>query len=385
MKVGMLWHGAYPWDVRLEKLITLLLRHGDDVCLVCRGREGLPTQEAQGRLKIFRPSAATPLFFNPVWIYHTLRIMSREQVDLLLVRDLPLALPAGLIGNALGIPVVLDMAENYPAALIAYQNRFYKPFLFRNGWLPKAYERVALRLVTHTFVVAEEQRQRLYHQGVGRHRITLVGNTPELAAFAPNGHTSRHATPGAPSPLTVLYVGKLDAHRGVDLLIRAMSTVVKKFETARLILVGDGTQTTRLQELTGALGLDAVVTFAGWVRFHDIPAYIENSTVCLIPHLKSEHTDTTLPNKLFDYMAFGKPVIASDCTPLKRIVEETGCGLTFRSGDVSDLARALVEVLSDPHRAQKGLNGKQAVMEQYNWERDAGTFLKTIHACAAAP
>src|SRR5439155_14478133 len=118
----------------------------------------------------------------------------------------------------------------------------------------------------------------------------------------------------------------------------------------------------RLELLAKSLGLGSAVQFPGWVKFEQIWSYISRSTVCLIPHLRTEHTDTTLPNKLFDYMAMGKPVVSTDCAPLERVIKETECGLTFASGDVAGLQAALRTLLSDASQSFiKGQNGRKAV------------------------
>jgi glycosyltransferase involved in cell wall biosynthesis len=146
-----------------------------------------------------------------------------------------------------------------------------------------------------------------------------------------------------------------------------------------LTLVGGGTERQRLEEQANILGVGSSVRFPGWVEFQKIWGYIDSSTVCLIPHVRTEHTDTTLPNKLFDYMAKGKPVVASDCAPIERVIRETNCGLTFRSGDVEDLQTALRTMLADDEvRRTRGQNGQKAVLEKYNWEVDEKSLLQAI-------
>src|SRR5208337_662520 len=120
----------------------------------------------------------------------------------------------------------------------------------------------------------------------------------------------------------ILYIGKIDKHRGVDLAVRALPKLRRDFPNVTLTIVGDGTERRRLQELALSLGIENAIRFPGWVEHGETGEYIKKSTVCLIPHLKSEHTDTTVPNKLLDYMALGKSIVASDCLPMKQIIED---------------------------------------------------------------
>jgi glycosyltransferase involved in cell wall biosynthesis len=401
MRIGFLWHCTYPWDVRLERMMRVCIAQGHSVSLLAKGKTGSPVDETKDGVRIRRVFGTRshgasllgkilgyPLFFNPVWARQARRFFREQNVDLIIVRDLPLAMLAARTGEHLGKPVVLDMAENYPAALLAYRNPLYKPFLLGNAWLPRKYEQLSLRRLDHVLVVADEQRERLVLEGANPAKITLVGNTPEdffYRSASANG-TSNGSSSGAGGKdlLELLFVGMLDPHRGIHLVIQAMPDLVAEFPNLRLTLAGNGTERERLIGLAESLGVAKNVEFPGWVEFRQVPEYIRRSAICLIPHLRSEHTETTLPNKLFDYMAFGKPVVASDCKPIRRVIEETGCGLTFRSGDVEDLKQALRKMLSDSHRAAMGKKGMRAVAEKYNWNVDERVFVNTIQKFSAS-
>lgn len=397
MRIGFVWQCVYPWDVRLEKLLDACVEGGHSVCLVSKGRRDLAKQEIVRKADVVRvmPKSgrlngwpaklyAYPLFFSPTWRSEVLRTFRKNKVELIVVRDLPLGMLAVWVGEKLKVPVVMDMAENYPAALMAYQNPVYKPFLFGNAWLPKKYEMRVVRKLAHVFVVAEEQRQRLIEAGTDPAKITSIGNTPVdsfiCSTASSNGyHANSHAKGSA---IDLLYVGKIDVHRGVDLMIRALPGLQQEFPELRLTLVGDGKSAVGLAQLAKDLGVADKVNFPGWVDWTGISAFIRKSTVCLIPHRRSEHTDTTLPNKLFDYMALAKPVIASDCEPLRRIIEQEDCGLVFKSGDVESLQSAVRKMLRDPDLDRKAGNGRRAIEQQYNWTLDKAKLLETIRQVA---
>lgn len=374
--------------------------NGHQVTLLCKGKPGLaPTEENSGIsiMRVFPPTplggtfmgrlVGFPAFFNPFWIRAVARFLRVVSPDVLLVRDLPLAYLVGTLGRLRRIPSILDMAENYPAALQAYKNPLYKPFLIGDSWLPRQYEKLSLRLLSHVFVVSDESRDRLMKQGLTLEKVTVVGNTPELESS--HIHTCVDLfknTKENSHELNLLFVGKIDAHRGVELVIKAVGILRQEFPSLTLTVVGDGTERARLEKLSRLSGLDRIISFPGWVEFRNIWGFIGRSAVCLIPHLRSEHTDTTLPNKLFDYMAMGKPVVMSDCIPLERIARESHCGLIFRSGDVDSLVQVLRRLLADSAlRKTQGENGRKAVYEKYNWSIDRQAFLTTIDRFSTIP
>jgi glycosyltransferase involved in cell wall biosynthesis len=97
----------------------------------------------------------------------------------------------------------------------------------------------------------------------------------------------------------------------------------------------------------------------------------------VIPFDQDEFRNHTIPNKLFDYMACGKPVIVSDCAPVARIVNETGCGFVTNNNNPEQLIAAIKEM---PNRdvAKMSENGLAAAKKRYNWEQDAHHLLQFI-------
>ena len=157
----------------------------------------------------------------------------------------------------------------------------------------------------------------------------------------------------------------------------AMPKILQTINRAKLVLVGDGNDKKELQKLASNYDLEGKVVFTGWVPMNDVPKYIDKCDVGIIPHFSSEHTETTIPHKLFQYMYLQKVVVVSNCRPLERIVSETQAGLVFNSGDETDLADAIIKLYENEHlRTRMGENGKMAVLRKYNWQ---STSIKLIH------
>src|SRR6267142_2015112 len=99
----------------------------------------------------------------------------------------------------------------------------------------------------------------------------------------------------------------------------------------------------------------------GWVDHREALAWVSRCDVGLVPHHATESWQTTIPNKLFDYMSLGKPVIVSNARPTARIVTEERCGIVFKDRDANALAEAIV-ALGDPSVREKcASRGREAV------------------------
>ncbi len=88
--------------------------------------------------------------------------------------------------------------------------------------------------------------------------------------------------------------------------------------------------------------------------------------LCIIPQPSNSFIDTTIPHKLFEYMALSKPILVSDAKPLKRIVEETNCGSVFKSRDPRSFAEQVIKIFNS--NFDFGKNGRKAVENKYNWK-----------------
>lgn len=392
MKVLYVYDGHWPHNAtRVAKQIGALRAAGHDVAILSRGAKGLPAREENDGLVISRlplvrwPVAnrllSYPLFLNPVWIGYIRQNVRRFRADCIVVRDLPLAPAALFVGARDGLPVHYDMAEVYPAALHSMLPHESGLLLrtVRALHIAEAVERWVVRRATTTFVVSQESRDRCVGLGVPPERAVLVGNTPanpeELRADWPAPADIRDI---ASRPIA-LFVGNIFADRGLSCAIAAVSIVIRELPDALLLIVGDGRERPRLEQQVAELAVDRNVRFVGWKHHDDHPAYLRHAQVGLLPFLRTEHICITLANKLFDYMGAGLPVIASDVPPMRRVIEETSCGIVTPAGDSKALADAMVQLFRNPElRHRFGANGQKAIAGQYGWSNDASRYVDAI-------
>lgn len=391
MNIAYLFQDAYPWDVRVEKICRSLAEAGHRVHIVSRNRHGLPRrEELAGGLWVarlpfvrFGPLNALlnfPAFFSPVWLLVLWRLCRREQVDLVVVRDLPLAPLGLLVARLLGIRVVLDMAENYPAMLAdtwTYGRIGLADRIIRNPTLWRQVERWVLPRFDRVLVVSPSSGQRIASQGVAPARITVVGNTPVLEQAAAIDPTVVERVRQL-SDFILVYVGGMEETRGLETVVRALPKIRQFRPDVRFVVGGRGTSEAALRQLAMDLDVADNLVLLGWVDPRDVPAVITGADVGVIPHFVTEHTQTTIPNKIYDYMGCGKPVLVSAARSLMDIVEQHGCGLSFRGGDSEDFA-GQVHVLTDLQRREElGRAGQDAVRQQCNWLRDAAVLCRAL-------
>jgi glycosyltransferase involved in cell wall biosynthesis len=383
MRICLVYQAEFPPAERIEKMARTLASVGHEVVLLCNnygkhkhGRErvgGLdiarvrPTSRSRTINKILK----FPVFLNPLWIAELIAIIRRRRIDAIQVIDVPLAPAALAVGRTFGIPVIMDMWENYPEALKGWAKRDWKVRVFKNPAVARRVEKFVTPRCDHVFVVVEEQRERLITEGVAPERISVVTNAIDVDLFTGGSEPTGTPLDDDADVYKLLYVGFITVERGLDDIIRALRLIKMQGLPVRLYIAGSGNYEPELRALARSEGVAEQVRFTGFVPFEKIQFYIAQSDLCLIPHVRSKFIDTTMPNKLFQYMLMGKPVLVSDAKPLARVVSECACGFVFESGRPESAAAAIRAAYDARNDASLGERARQAVLEKYTWDRAA--------------
>ena len=145
-----------------------------------------------------------------------------------------------------------------------------------------------------------------------------------------------------PSNNNILYVGRLEAVKGIADLLDAMRFVAKKIPSARLIIVGDGEDRPRLEALAVEAKLDCV-QFAGWIKPADTPAYYSKVALLVIPSIWPEN----LPTVALEALGTGRAIIGTNVGGIPELVQNGVNGYIVPSSDPKALAAAIVILLND--------------------------------------
>lgn len=178
----------------------------------------------------------------------------------------------------------------------------------------------------------------------------------------------------------VCFVGNLAAWQGVEFLIYAAPFILKKCPDARFLIVGDGVMKNKLLELSSELGLSDKIIFTGRVPYENVPPYINASDVCVAPFIKGRNAKIGLSAlKTYEYLACGKPLVASSISGVKDLIELSGGGISISPENPEELASAVVElILNENMRALMGERGRKYVVENHSWN---GVARKILDVC----
>ena len=139
------------------------------------------------------------------------------------------------------------------------------------------------------------------------------------------------------------FIGRLEAVKGVDTLLRAVALAAAKIDRLSVTIAGDGEDRSRLERICSDLGLDGIVEFRGWLTGEEVAACYAEAEVVAIPSVWPE----TLASVAIEALAAGRPVVASNVGGLPEVVVDGVTGRLVTRRDERMLADALVGVLGD--------------------------------------
>jgi glycosyltransferase involved in cell wall biosynthesis len=397
----MVLENPFPPDIRVEKELRALEAQGHEVSLLCGHKDNQPTEERFGKTRVSRFQVGTGsnkvirklevLYYwftarKRPWEIAIRRFVEKNHIQALHVHDLPLV-PAGLVAaRQYQIPLIFDMHEIYPIMIRA---RVTSPTGIRgrvNTWLhsalfsPRWWDRVEQRAVEQSdkiIVVVEESKDRLQRLRINSDKISVVLNAEDIDQFLAFSELHTVASEYR-NDFVVGYVGGVDSpNRGLDILVRAWPLVLQRIHNARLLVVGDGGLRPAIEQLVRDLDLTERVTFTGWVPFEEVAAYIKALDLAVIPHVIDEHTNHTIPHKLFQYIALGKLVVASDIVPIRRVLEDTKAGIIVDNQTPASFADAITNAHALLRSNKHSPEHQVAVLKsRYGFHAVSGPLLK---------
>jgi glycosyltransferase involved in cell wall biosynthesis len=238
-------------------------------------------------------------------------------------------------------------------------------------WLARkhAWARVAVRAIVHesevVTAISEHTASELKSVAPDARPVVI----PFGAAITPPTSHAATRTPFAEQPAEFLFVGRLVARKGVDVLLQALARMDER--AARLTIVGDGAERGRLEALATSLSLAGRARFAGYVPQDALEQQLRACDAFVLPAITDEVAGTEgLGVALIEALSYERPVIASRAGGIPDVVRHEHTGLLVAPGDVDALAAAMRRFIDEPTFARTlGAQGRADVEDRFSWSR----------------
>jgi glycosyltransferase involved in cell wall biosynthesis len=275
-----------------------------------------------------------------------------------------------LLFRPLGVKFVFDHHDLCPEMYSAKGNRPLRLFY----WGLLLLERLTIRSAAAVIAVNESHRDIAIRRGRAKpSKVTIVRSGPRLewSNTRPIKLELRQNR-----KYVVVYVGEMGSQDGVDLLLSAIRHYANQYPKDTLFtLIGGGPEQPRMKDLSEHLNLHEWVTFTGRIKDDDLlRQYLMTADLCIAPDPRTEYGDLSTTNKIIEYLACGKPVVAFDLTEHRRTAQ--GGAVYVEPNSVTKLGDVTRELLVDEHRREAmGRFGQNRFREQLAWENSESGLL----------
>lgn len=368
---------SYPGDMLVRREAEAIHSLGYEVAVFCLREGDEPEREMIGGISVRR----LPLerqkrgAFRNLFEYVIFSVLVawaltvehlRRPFTVIQVNTLPDFLVfATLLPKLLGAHVTLQMYE--PMAEL-WETKFA-------ARLPIAIIRRiavwAIAYADHTFTVTQPLKDVLVKRGADQNKITVVLNVPDARLFGPAPVERREASTG----LRLICTGAIEERYGHDTMLHALAALRTELPDLQLRITGDGGWRAEFLALRDALGLQTSVHYLGYISVEALTAELHAADAGIVAQKASSYSHLVHTGKMYDYLAFGKPVIASRLSAVQAYFDEDSL-CYFDPGDAQDLARAILECLGSEDKRLGWVERSQQLYSRYQWECQREGYLE---------
>ncbi|MCH7657716.1 MAG: glycosyltransferase [Bacteroidetes bacterium] len=352
------------FDQRVNRAARTLMQEGADVLVVGRQwNNSLPSNHLPYTVKRFRM-----LFNNGPLLYAFFNIrlfffLLFRKVDILLANDLDTLLANFLVSRIKKVELVYDSHE-YFTGVPEIRNR---PFV-RKVW--QSIEKWIFPKLKHVYTV--NQSLALIYEKKYKVSVKVVRNLSHKWNRSENCSRTRLGLPGNKS-IIILQGSGINVDRGAEEAVLSMQYL----DNTLLLVIGDGDIVGNLKQMVSELGLKSKVMFMEKVPYHILMNYTCAADIGITLDKDTNlNYKYSLPNKLFDYIQAGVPVLASKVIEIENIIKSYDIGDIIDNHDPEHIASKLKNMLSDMERMQLWKKNLHKAREELCWENEQGKIME---------
>jgi len=369
-----------PGGTRHHEFARFLAERGHQVSIIASpvsyltGKNTINKQvetEMEGKISIYRAYTYPALhksFVHRLYSYFSFMIssffisMKIKNVDIVWGTSPPIfqSFTAWLVSKLKQVPFLLEIRDLWPAFAIAVGVLKNKILISLSLWLERFLYHHADKIIVNSPGYLEHVRLK------GGQSVTLIPNGSDAAAFSPANTIQIRKKLGWADKFILLYAGAHGMSNDLPTILQA-AKMIEDNEKISIVFIGDGKEKNNLITLAESLKLSNV-DFLNPVPKNKIFEYLQSSDVCIAILKPIELYKTTYPNKVFDYMAAGKPIILAIDGVIREVVESANCGLFCEPGNPHAIANAILEMCHNRKELEIiGERGK--VYLEHNFDR----------------
>jgi glycosyltransferase involved in cell wall biosynthesis len=372
-----IWGGA---AAHMRGLLAGMTAHGwQPLVLSSQSAENFPTGPILERVFPWRwgghiPNLPILLYNFRVMLTGIGKIKSRNPV-FIYQRHLLFNVSGVLLSRALRRPLVLEYNCS-EVWMVRHWGRGWTFLMHLARWA----ENLSLRSADLIVVVSERVREELLQRGVSPEKILISFNGVDTRVFHPgvDGSSIRRFYEIPPEKIVAGFTGSFSQWHGVDVLAEAIKPALDAEPRLHFLLVGDGPLMSAVRRRAKEQDCVSRVTFTGRIPAQAVPIHLAACNILLSPHVNNPDGSAFFgsPTKLFEYLAMGKAIVASDIEQLGKILEHGRTALLVPPADAGALANAIIQMTRDAELRSRLGGAACREAAKHRWESRAEGILK---------
>ena len=307
--------------------------------------------------------------------------MARRHYAIVDVNSLPDFLVfAAVLAKSMGAKVILDLHEITPEFYMS------KYAIEPDSWtvrLLKYIEKLSVDFANHVITINEPAEDLFHSRGLAREKMTVIMNTADESRFGAE-EAGRATNAKRADKFVMMYHGTLTRIYGLDIAVEALALAHDKMPGAEFWILGSGSEKDILAALAEARGIASKVKLLGQVAPSEIPKWLSQCDVGLLPIRRDVFLDFAFPNKLPEFIIMGKAVIVSRLKAIRHYFSEEALSY-FEPNDPADLARQMIRMYRDAQLRRSLASEAKAQYAPIRWNIMKGRYSRLIEDMTGVP
>jgi len=281
-----------------------------------------------------------------------------------------------LLSKKLNLPFILE----YNGSDVWVAKHWGTPLLFEKS--AEKIEIANLKAADLIVVVSKPLRDELLRRGIESGKILVNPNGVDEMKYCPeiDGKPTRDRY-HLGNKTVIGFIGTFGRWHGAEVLAKAVKDVITEKKEVHFLFIGDGIMLPEVKDIIEKDDMSEYVTYTGLIEQESAPQYLAACDILVSPHVLTPDGSPFFgsPTKLFEYMAMGKAIVASDLDQIGEVLEHGKTAWMVRPGDVVDLAGGIVVLAgSEKLRTELGRNARKEVVEKYTWTEHVGKIVAAL-------
>lgn len=299
-----------------------------------------------------------------------MEIMRKEKPEIVIIRHDPYVLSSLMICKIFRVPSILEL--NAPGA---FQVRKYEREIFHLPFIFEILEWLALHFASAITVTCKEMIPYLISSKNSLSKIVVNPMGVDFDHFNTTQSVSPDILFKRNNNLILGFVGSLNHWHGITNLMNIIKIVLSKFKHCRFLIIGDGVKFNELKEFISKNKAEDSVILTGYIPYEKLPDYLSVIDIGIAPY----PTDIAFyysPLKIYEYMAAGKPILATEIGQIAEIMRGQNIGMFINPENLLDLESKLRAIITDEKaRIVMGENARK-LAKQFSWDKNAKVIQK---------